>query len=290
VTTPSAPVTHPRSWLRIGLAAVLLACAGALYFGHFHILPAGYSTQIYFAAHTHFRESLIAPWAASEMRPRRVDQTVSATPKVSLVQSSVQWTTPAGEVNYESAGLYGVNRETRTNVGDYGNRKRTGQFLFPIHTQPQKYELWDPYYTGPRQCLFIREEMKAGLKVFLFTCDAEDIEDTAGYTALPDVPEVFDANSDGSGYVWVEPISGVIVDFLDYGKSYFVDRESREPKGDFYWWTAWYSPETAAAQLKLAQEARRRILLKERWLPIGLALAAVLALIFPAAAWRPPRR
>jgi hypothetical protein len=265
---------------------VLLTGAVALAVGHFHRLPSDYSAEIHFAAHTHFRDSLTAPWLASEMRPRRFDQTVSSTPEVSLIQCDLQWTTLAGEVTYESAGLYGVDRSSHANAADYGNRTRTGQFLFPLHTRKQDYELWDPFYTGPRRCRFIREEVIGGLSVYLFSCDAEDIDDTAGYMALPDVPKLYLARSNGSGYAWVEPLSGVIVGFFDHGRSYLVDRTTLEPRGDFYWWSASYAPETTAAQMQLARHNRTRILMQERWLPFGLVLGALLVLTFPAAARR----
>jgi hypothetical protein len=76
--------------------------------------------------------------------------------------------------------------------------------------------------------------------------------------------------------MWVEPISGVVIDFEDSGKSYFGEPLSGKPVADFYFWDARYTPETKAAQLQQALAVRRHILALEVWLPLGFLLAGLI--------------
>jgi hypothetical protein len=182
-------------------------------------------------------------------------------------------------VTYESAGVYGVDRRTRMNVSGYGNVERRGQFLFPPHVQPVSYQLWDPFYTGPRTATFHRSTTLNGIPVYVFNCQATDIDDSSGYAFLMDVPERYRAYSAGTGKLWVEPVSGVVIDFEDAGKSYFVEPGTGKPVSDFYFWDARYTAQTKAVQLRRALTARRNIRAFEVWLPLSLLLGSLIWLL-----------
>ena len=258
------------------VALLLWLAAAGLFFGRFDRLPGSYTSEIEFHADTWFRESLTAPWTESVMIPSRFDQTLSVTPEVSLVQSHMHWKLPTGEITYASEGLYGVDRRSRENVGDYGTVKREGQFLFAPGVERKRYALWDPFYSGPRQCVFLREEESDGLKLYVFSSEARDLLENEAYATLPDVPERFSVNSRGRGELRVEPVSGVVVDYDDEGTSYFIDARTMEPAGDFYWWKARYLPETRARQVRLAREGRLWLQARHLWGPLALLSAGLL--------------
>jgi hypothetical protein len=266
-------------WAHLLIGLGLIALAGLLHFALDFLLtplPAGYASETRYAADTRFRESPTAEWTSTPLIARRVDQTLTASGDISIIQGEVHWTTEDGTPTYEHTTYYGVNRRTRMNVPGYGDTDRTGQFLFPQHVQQTTYELWDPYYLGLRTATFRRVEEVEGLSTYVFDYSAANIDDTGGYTFLPDVPERYRAFSDGQGTLWIEPVSGIVVDFEDEGVSYFVDAKTGQRVADFYHWSARYTPETRAAQLAPARTARSRHLALEYWLPAGLLLAGLL--------------
>jgi hypothetical protein len=239
-------------------------------------LPVDYAAETSYAARCRYRDTPRGAWQNFDLVVRRVDQTLVASAGNTIIEGDIHWTTAAGEVTYESAGIYGVDRHTRANLSGYGNTQRLGQFLFPPHVRPTTYQLWDPFYSGPRTATFHHATIVDGLQVYVFDCRARDIDDTAAYTFLAHVPERHHAYSTGGGRMWVEPISGVVIDFEDSGKSYFGEPLSGKSVADFYFWDARYTPETKAAQLQQALAVRRHILALEVWLPLGFLLAGLI--------------
>lgn len=238
-------------------------------------LPADYASETQYAAEDRFRESPNGEWQSSNLIVRRVDQTLSVSGDVSIIQGDLHVTSASGEVIFESSGLYGVDRRTRQILAGYGDVERTGQFLFPLHLQRATYKYWDPMFIGPRTATFDHAENLDGLEVYVFHFTGTGMDETAGYSALPDVPERYYAYTNGQGTLWIEPFLGALVDYEEQGISYFVDRASGKRIADFHTWSDRYTPETRAAQVALAQAMRTKHLALELWLPGGLLLVGL---------------
>jgi hypothetical protein len=242
-------------------------------------LPADYAMEMSYDARCRYRDTPDGAWQKFDLIARRVDQTLIASADDVIVQGDMHWTNAAGEVTYESAGIYGVDRRTHRNLSAYGNVGRAGQFLFPPRVQRTTYRLWDPFYTGPRTATFVEATTLGGMPVYVFNCQAKDIDDTAGYVFLADVPERYHAYSAGSGKMWVEPVSGVVLDFEDVGNSYFAQLKTGKRVAAFHFWNARYTAQTKAAQMQRAVTARRRIQVLEVWLPGALLLCGLGCLV-----------
>ncbi len=207
----------------------------------------------------------------NEMITRRVDQTILSEPELSIIEGSLHVHLETGELIFENSGLYGVERSGRRNSPTYGDSMRSGQFLFPQHTQKISYEVWDPMFIGLRVAAFDRVESLAGLQVYVFNFTGSRMDETEGYSYLPNVPEQYRVNTDGQGSLWVEPLSGIVVDYSDSGISYFIDPQSGTRLADFNIWSLTFTEETRAEQIKLARQARLKTLTLELGLP-GLAV------------------
>ena len=244
----------------------------------FELLPAGYSNEVKLSEEDKFRDSPTGEWQASTQDVQRVDQTITNSGQTAIIEGSILAYDASGEVNFEATSLYGVDRRTRLNLAGYGEVDRTGQYLFPPHVQRIEYEIWDPIFIGLRQASFERVDQIEGLQVYVFSFSAFGMDESAGYSYLPDVPEHYLVQTDGEGTIWVEPLSGFVVDYKDSGVSYFVDPASGDRIADFNQWTENYTPETKVVQINLARLARLRILALEVWLPVGLLLVGLLLL------------
>lgn len=271
-----------RLRLALVIATVLWLLAAAQYFwgaALFEKLPRDYVAETKYAAKCRSRQSPTAPVEEYETIVRRRDQTLSSDATHSIIQGDTHWVSPEGVVRFEVISLYGVDRETRQNLPAYGNEARTGQYLFPPDTGQKQYRQWDPMYAGPRTATFERSERLDGMEVYVFNFVADWIDETSGYVDLPDVPDRYHAITFGKGRLWVEPHSGVIVDYEEEGASYFVEPKTGERVAEIFQWTSRYTPETRAEQFRLARAGRFRDLMLEAGIPGALFVLGLLSLV-----------
>ncbi|MCJ7715047.1 MAG: DUF3068 domain-containing protein [Anaerolineales bacterium] len=266
----------------IFIALVFLTAAGLLRVWIAPIvgqLPTNYSVEMEYTQKNEYRESPTDSWETHNLIARRVDQTFSTSNKGLIVQSGLHVYFEDGSVNYVTTALYGVDRRSRLNVTDLGDTQRSGQFLFPPSVQKSTYVYWDSIYIGPCTATFDRIEDIDGLNVYVFNFTAENLDETDGYSYLPFVPEPYRAVTNGRGILWIEPVSGIVVDYEDQGSSSYVDTSTGSVVAEFSRWDERYEPETIANQLDKAWSARRQIMMLEIWLPGGLVLAGAAWLV-----------
>ena len=235
-------------------------------------LPANYANEVFYAQENQFRDSPGGEWQVSKLIARRVDQALSVTSQAIIIQGDLYIYYDSGDLSFQTGGLYGVDRLSRQNLPSYGNEKRSGQYLFPAPLAKMTYILWDPSYIGPQTAAFDHTEMLDGLLVYVFAFLVVELNETDGYSYLPNIPERYLAHTNAQGILWVEPRSGIIVNYQDQGASSFIDPTSEEQVAEFNKWVNVFTPETRAAQLGLARAARLRILALEIGLPAALVL------------------
>ena len=259
--------------LLLPLVFLLAAAASRFWFTPLaERLPADYANEVFYAQENQFRDSPGGEWQVSKLIARRVDQALSVTSQAIIIQGDLYIYYDNGDLSFQTGGLYGVDRLSRQNLPSYGNEKRSGQYLFPAPLAKMTYILWDPSYIGPQTAAFDHTEMLDGLLVYVFAFSVVELNETDGYSYLPNIPERYLAHTNAQGILWVEPRSGIIVNYQDQGASSFIDPTSEEQVAEFNKWVNVFTPETRAAQLGLARAARLRILALEIGLPAVLLL------------------
>ena len=231
-------------------------------------LPSDFSAELTLRSHTQFRQSTSAPWDDFLQLGRRTDHVLSFSNGAAVMQAGIAWSDEKGRQVYRTSGIYGVDPDSRRNLAGLGNRSRTGQFMLPPYFDQTTFVIWDPYYSGPRDAAYVRDEKSGGLPVRIYRFVAKDLDETEAYSFIPGVPSRYRVITQGEGQMTVEPVSGLIVDFTDRGRDSFVDRESGRNAGDFITWDATYSDNTRAAQRQRAMEQRRIIMAFRDWAPL----------------------
>jgi hypothetical protein len=242
-------------------------------------LPQDYATEIRLDTQSRFRESPDAEWEILQLTGRRVDQTLLSDPEYSIIQADLHWTDDRGVVAYKNSGIYGVDRRSRTNLPGYGNVSRTGSFMFPLHTEQKTYPIWDPSFQGERLAAFERTDNLGGLQVYVFRFVINGLDESEGYSQLPGVPNRYKALTDAAGTLWVESVSGKIIDYEEAGESILASVDTGKRVGSIYLWSARYGEQTRTAKRDEAIAMRRRIHMLEIWLPLGFLAAGALWLI-----------
>lgn len=241
-------------------------------------LPASYSSEQYMDATARARETPTDEWSPVRLTGRRLDTTLTSTDARSIVQSDLYWALLDGTLYFENAGVYAVDRRTRANVPGLGNVGRRGQFLLPPDVERRPYVIWDAQFIGPRTARFIGEGAISGVPVYRFDFDLRNLDETPGYSHLPDVPERYSAHTHARGTLIVEPETGVVVDYSEHGHSFFARPDGSEVAGLFEW-EARYTPQTRGQLLQQARRGRTRLRMARYYVPIALAAAGALLLL-----------
>jgi hypothetical protein len=275
------PVRFSMKWPILGALAFLVVSALLRFWiaPILEYLPADYAAEVVLSEDDQFRDSPTGEWQTSTLKTRRVDKIITNSGQTAIIEGALHVYYASGEVNFEVTSLYGVDRRTRQNLAGYGDVNRTGQYLFPPHVKRIEYPIWDPLFVGLRQATYERTEKIDGLQVYVFSFSGAGMDESAGYNYLPDIPEHYLAHTDGEGTIWVEPLSGIVMDYQDSGVSYFVIPSTGVRLADFNQWEERYTPETRTTQIKLARAACLRILLFEVWLPAASLLVGLIWLL-----------
>jgi hypothetical protein len=170
---------------------------------------------------------------------------------------------------------YGVDRSSREIQNGFGQYATNTFYLFPLKLKEQTYNVWFTQYLYPIALTFNEVEEIQGLVVYHYSAENFIFDDSAGFNWLDTVPELYKVFTDGTVNVWVEPLSGVIVDYKGGGVAYYADLITGEKVQDMQTWSNEYSDDTIANQVRLAQNEKQRILLYERWIPILLLILAL---------------
>jgi hypothetical protein len=264
------------AYLIPALACLLLAGLLRLWVGPLTgRLPADFSTIWEYTAEDSFRETPVDAWSKTIVTARMTTQTLSLSGTVAIIQQDLYWYTQAGDLIFTSTGLYGVDRSTRRNMPDFGDVDRSGQFLFPPHLAKTGFTYWNSMYIGPRQATFVSMEVLDGLPVYKFHFTGTDMDETAGYANLGLVPEKYIVHTDCEGDLWIEPLTGTLLDVQESGVSYFVDPVSGKHVAEFHLWSDTFSPATRQAQLQLARRERLLSPVIEGYLPALLLLSGL---------------
>lgn len=261
-----------------GPALLLLILAGLIRFVLFerwHMLPENYGHDLEYTAESQIRERVDGQLSPSSVYVRQVAQTLTVTGHVAIIQSNLYWYSDTDHVIFQSNGLYGVDRNTYMNLSGYGDVSRSGQFLFPPGIQKGSFPYWDAMFIGPRQAEFSGVRTLDGLKLYEFHFTGTDMDETRGYSGLPDVPEHYRVLTSGSGTLWIEPITGILVDYEETGISYYVDPVTKRKVTELFVWSDTFTPETRTAQVGLAHSNRAQFLIFEFWLPVLLLVAGL---------------
>lgn len=274
-------MTRTRNLLLLALALWLAAAAVRWVAAPAHDrLPADYGSETLHEASVRTRHTPDGKWDETPIIARRVDQTMVAEPDHSLIQADMYWARPDGTLEFESKGLYAVDRTTRQNIPGLGDADRSGHFLLPPGVEKRDYQLWDPHMVGPRTLEFVRSQEVDGHEALLFRSTVTALDESAGYAHLPDVPERYRALTDAQGTVTIDAATGLLLDYTLAGHSYFADPETLEPVAVFFEWSETFTPATRVEVAQRVSTTRRMSMLLHWVLPITLLLiGAALAVV-----------
>jgi hypothetical protein len=243
-------------------------------------LPKDYNNFINYNRQSNTNHEIGGVWTGEKIvKGESKEKTIRLDKNVQVIEGQYNAYLLDNEKIWDVKKEYGIDRLTRIVVYGYGQYAENSYFHFPPKLKKQSYSVWVTQYFYPLELRFIGVENIQGLEAYHFEAKNFVFDDSEGFEWLDLVPEVYNVHADGTVNVWVEPITGTILDFKGGGVAYYADKETDEKIQDMQTWSNKYSEDSIANQVRLAQNEKQRIYLLERIVPILLGLVGI-ALIF----------
>ncbi len=259
-----------------GILLVILSVAWKVFFlSWFDRLPV-VNTALLLDHDEDNRFDLGGEWSGATFSLGRLElKTKEANLNEIYVDSSFTANSITGDPLFNLKNQLVVDRHSRM-ITSKGSPKMTDSyFFFPPHVKKATYLVFPATFGQPLEVQFVDATKIGDLDVYHFRGQAENIDDTAGYEFLPLVPEKYRVFSRTVMNMYVEPITGHLINYDDRGTSYYVDdKDSRV--WDIANWRNRFTTQTVAQRLIEAKDMIRTVNIMENGTTILLLVLGVI--------------
>lgn len=182
----------------------------------------------------------------------------------------------SGEKIFAVERLYAVNPITHKHVPGLGDRAREGYLFAPyLNLERKAFAYWHINYDTPATLHFKSRVNIDGLDLDLYEANFH-ADQTKNLDFLPLVPEERGVGLEVKLETWIEPFSGYMVQYQDHSVAYYYDMKTSkeiEPWNSFH---NEYSGSSLSEHVKLAKQAKTKVIILEFIIPVLLSLFTLL--------------
>lgn len=171
-----------------------------------------------------------------------------------------------------------VDRTSRHNLPDGTDKKGETYYTFPLNVKKLAYFWWAHTFSRPVTLEYSDIKTVNGIKTYHFITRQILVDDTEGYSFLDLVPEKYNVRSVADIDIYVEPVSGIIIDYQDKGVSSYVDKQGVIVQ-DIAQWSNYYSEITIQRMATLAESLKIKVMFSNYYLPAILILLGMVLVI-----------
>lgn len=178
---------------------------------------------------------------------------------------------------------YGINPQTGEHIPNLGDKDREGYLFAPRYLEPgEEFTYWHVNYDGPAQMSYVEREELFGMEVYSYETHYENIviDQTDELDYLEGVPEKWGILLEPHLKIWVEPMTGFLVNYEDSSTAYYYDIVSGEKLSPWNHFSNTYTQESVEAKVKEAYLGKIELIAYERVIPIGALILSALFLLF----------
>jgi hypothetical protein len=183
-----------------------------------------------------------------------------------------------GESLFELNQKFTVDRTTRHNLPGGNDVHGDAYIIFDDSLSKDKIDFWPIEMGAPTELSFVDTKIIKNVKTYHFHAINSIIDDTTGYDFLPLVPEKYNVHSFVNIDVYVDPITGTLIDYQDSGTSSYVDGNNKVV-WDISQWSNKYNEPTIADRVKEAQQKNQYYIAITIIAPVILGLLGLLLVI-----------
>lgn len=217
-------------------------------------------------------------WSGNIISNSKIEtKTTNQSSSVSMVSKKFVIESLSGENLFSLEQSFYVDRYTRHDLPGGTDPDGVAYTAFPHHTGKKEYLVWPGTFGSAINLRFIDQQIIKGLHVYHFQSQA-NVDDTAGYVFLPLVPEKYRVKSQATVDMYIEPVTGILVNYSDKGISYYSN-DKIDRIWDISQWSNKFTDNAISAQVKIAKNKMNYLSLHENIIPL-LFFASGLSLIF----------
>lgn len=128
-----------------------------------------------------------------------------------------------GKQVFKTEPLYGIDAKTGEHITELGDRNREGYLFAPRGLKKgQGFTYWHVSSNIPIEMEYVDQEYLNGVKVFKYKkAITQEVDQTEFMGFLPEVPEIRGIKLVSELYLWIEPVSGYLVNLEDLSTDYY---------------------------------------------------------------------
>lgn len=183
---------------------------------------------------------------------------------------------------FQVSRLYGIDPKTGQHVSGIGDRDRSGYLFAPRNLKKgQEFDYWHVNYDAPAYMSYVNEEYVQGVRVYKYESNYEGVtvDQTKNLDHLPEVGESRGVELEPKLQIWVEPITGRLIQYQDNTIAYFYDLKTHERLTPWNKFTNRLAESSVEARAKQINNLRLWYLFVQKIVPFGLLLIILFTLL-----------
>lgn len=200
-------------------------------------------------------------------------QTVESTKATSLIRNLFEVKTYEGDPIVFIERFYGIDRSSGKHISTLGDKEREGYLFAPEHLKKgESFTYWHVNYDGPAEMKYVANEVLYGLHVYHYESNYEgvEIDQTEELSFLPDVGVTRGVRLEPHLELWVEPVSGQLIRYMDDTIAYYYDLETGEKLHPWNHFSNQISEKSTEINVEKAKWKKNKIILLEHGVPLIL--------------------
>lgn len=242
-------------------------------------LPANFSYEASVVSHDDFYDEQKGGFSGQTVSDTRFSYAVTGSRNGVLdIKNIFDVRTTAGDKIFAVERTYGIDPSTRQHVPSNGDQPRTGYLFAPANLDKQDFVYWHINYNAPAIMKYQGEEDVLGLKTYRYKADYH-ADQTKELGNLPHVGETRGINVDISLQLWIEPSTGHLISYEDSSTAYYYNLQTGERLNPWNRFSNSYSFDSVVAQVRSAEQEKRRKEFVESTAPVLFAIVAFAFLV-----------
>lgn len=198
-------------------------------------------------------------------------RTVGVNSATQLIENSFEVQTSTGERIFAAKRVYGIHSATKQHVVSEGDRQREGYLFGPGTLRQSDFIYWHVNYDQALQMKFTGIEKVNGLDVYryesVFSADqTKDLREAANLD--PSIGVVVDVHLT----LWIEPVSGWLINYKDKTNGYYYDIETKERLHPWNSFSNTFDGTSIATQVNRAERLRLEIIVVRYIIPSSIVV------------------
>lgn len=189
------------------------------------------------------------------------------------IKNSFSAQTSTGEGIISLQRIYGIDPSSGKHIAELGDEEREGYLFAPKNLKPgEGFTYWHVNYDGPAHMSYVGRSKLYDLEVYEYQTNYEgvNIDQTNELDHLEGVPEKYGIVLEPQLTIWVEPVTGLLVNYEDSTTAYYYDKVTKEKLNPWNHFGNTFTDDSVKAKVAEATTAKMHLRIVNTVIPLAL--------------------